>query len=273
MEENTYKMYVQNTKYPSRFHQEQMDEQEYVKARTLELYSYLPQDSLEHRFQFVDIRDEIVQLNYKLLCWIASNTFVANPSATYDDKIQSCIVHFLEIWHKYKFAAKYRTDLSFAVFFKPRLSEEIQRELNTVKYSIERTLKMEAAAQLGIFWSKLTYDDLKHVKLPEDKMNALKAMFGVMYDADLSVHELYQKAAGVRTFGAEHLYSDNYDSIEGLLVHEMVEQESLLDDKTLLKISQINDIPYDELEKVRPSAEAKLKSYLVDKISITDSFG
>ena len=53
----------------------------------------------------------------------------------------------------------------------------------------------------------------------------------------------------------------------------MVEQESLLDDKALLKISEINDIPYDELEQVRPIAEEKLKAYLVDKISVTDTFG
>lgn len=264
---------IPNPKYPSKYDPSSMEEQEYVKLRTLELYDYLPQDSLQHRYQFVDIRDEIVGLNYKLLCWFASNTYVANTSVTYEDKLQSCIMHFLEIWHKYKFAAKYRTDLSFAVFFKPRLSEEIQRELNVVKYSIERTLKMEAGAQLGKFWSKVTYDDLKDVRLPEDKIKALQAMFGVVYWADLDVHSLYQRATGIKNYGAETLYSDKYDSLEGLLIHEMVEQESLLDDKALLKISEINDIPYDELEQVRSSAEIKLKAYLMDKISITETFG
>ena len=262
-----------NPRYPSQYDQREMQEVDYVKLRTLELYTYLPQDSLEHRFQFTDIRDEILELNYKLLCWIAANTFVANTSATYEDKVQSCILHFCEIWHKFKFASKYRTDLSFAVFFKPRLSEEIQRELNLVKYSIERTLKMEAGAQLGKFWSKVTYEDLKDVHLPEDKMKALQAMFGVLYWADLDVHSLYQRADGIKNYGAEALYSDNYDSLPGLLVHEMVEQESLLDDKALLKISEINDIPYDELEQARPIAEEKLKKYLIDKISVTDTFG
>jgi len=262
-----------NPRYPSQYDQGEMQEVDYVKVRTLELYTYLPQDSLEHRFQFTDIRDEILELNYKLLCWIAANTFVANTSATYEDKVQSCILHFCEIWHKFKFASKYRTDLSFAVFFKPRLSEEIQRELNLVKYSIERTLKMEAGAQLGKFWSKVTYEDLKDVHLPEDKMKALQAMFGVLYWADLDVHSLYQRADGIKNYGAEALYSDNYDSLPSLLVHEMVEQESLLDDKALLKISEINDIPYDELEQARPIAEEKLKRYLIDKISVTDTFG
>lgn len=262
-----------NRRYPSRYDFTTMNESEYVKARTLELYSYLPQDSLQHRFKFTEIRDEILGLNYKLLCWIASNTFVANTSVTYEDKVQSCVLHFCEIWHKYQFAAKYRTDLSFAVFFKPRLSEEIQRELNIVKYSIERTLKMEAGAQLGKFWSKVTYEDLKDVRLPEDKLRALQAMFGCLYWADLDVHTLYQRADGMKNYGAESLYTDNYDTIVDMLVHEMVEQESLLDDKMLLKISEINDIPYDELEQARSIAEQKLREYLLDKISITETFG
>ena len=59
------------------------------------------------------------------------------------------------------------------MFFRPRVSEMIERELNEVKYSIRRSLCMEAGAQLGKHWAKVTYDDLSHVKLPVDKMNSL----------------------------------------------------------------------------------------------------
>ena len=86
---------------------------EYVKQRTIELYDALPMD-LEQRKVRYDIRDEIIELNYKFFGYVATSTFVENIS--YDDKFQTALMAFLGMWWKYKFAPKYRTDLSFAVF-------------------------------------------------------------------------------------------------------------------------------------------------------------
>ena len=160
-----------------------------IKQRTLELYAMLP-DGEEERKSRTDIRDELINLNYKFFGFVASHTYVDNTYISYEDKFQSAVLHFCEIWWKYKWKGSatkrgYRQDLSFAVFFKPRLSEMIERELVEVKYSIRRSLCMEAGEQLGKHWSKVRYEDLSHVNLPKDKMDSLKAIFGSMYIADL----------------------------------------------------------------------------------------
>ena len=163
-----------------------------IKRQTLELYEQLPQD-YDERIKRTDIRDKVVELNYTFFGYVASRTFINNSMATYEDKLQSCICGFLQIWWKFKYAAKYRTDLSFSVFFKPRLSEMIERELNEVKYSVRRTLCMEVGDQVGKHWAQVKYDDLSdpRVNLPPDKMSSLKAIFGTLYMADLETVELF----------------------------------------------------------------------------------
>ena len=260
-------------KYPTKLDRNNMKSTEWVKARTLELYSYLPQTTLEERATYKDIRDEVIRLNYKFFHYVAKNTFVSNTAIDDEDKFQSAILHFCKIWPKYQFASQYRTDLSFAVFFKPRLSEEIQRELTTVKYSIERQLKMEAGKQLNKHWAKVEYDDLKDVDLPAQKLQSLKSIFGCMYWADLEVHELYiQSDADTHLDSFEQLYSDQYDSVIDLLIHEMIEEESLLDDKTLLRIAEVNSIPFETLREARPEAEEELHRRLVEMKDISDGF-
>jgi hypothetical protein len=199
---------------------------------------------------------------------------VNNTTVTYEDKFQSAFCHFCEIWHKYKFAAKYRTDLSFSVFFKPRLSEEIQRELTTVRYSFERSIKMEAGKQLNKHWSKVEYDDLKDVRLSGQKMQSLQAIFGCMYWADLDTHALFIEAPTTSDDGSiKELYSNHYDSTVDLLVHEMLEHECLIDDKMMAKISEIQDIPIHKLMDARPKAELKLYRKLQEAISVQEAFG
>lgn len=134
------------SKWKTNLDKSQLTDSEWVKLRTLELYDYLPQTSLEERATYTDIRDEIVELNYTFFGYVASHTFINNSSISYEDKFQSALLHFCEMWHKYKYAAKYRTDLSFAVFFKLRIGECIERELNEVKYSLRRSLCMEVGA-------------------------------------------------------------------------------------------------------------------------------
>ena len=259
------------SKWPTKLDKDNMSKADWVKYRTLELYDYLPQTSLEERATYTDIRDEIIELNYTFFGFVASHTFINNSSISYEDKFQSALMHFCEMWHKYKFAAKYRTDLSFAVFFKPRIGECIERELNEVKYSLRRTLCMEVGNQLGKHWGQVKYEDLKLVKLPPDKMQSLQAMFGSMYIADLDTHAMFIKANPGDATELKY-YSDNYDSLVDMLIHEMVAEEKKLDDKHLLDMAVMHGIPYDVLKKLLPEAEAKLHRELEDNIAIKEDF-
>lgn len=259
------------SKYLTKLDRRSLKQDEWVKLRTLELYDYLPQTTLEERATYTDIRDELVELNYKFFGYVASHTFINNSSISYEDKFQSALYHFCTMWHKYKFAAKYRTDLSFAVFFKPRIGECIERELNEVKYSLRRTLCMEAGAQLGKHWGQVKYEDLKDVNLPPNKMQSLQAMFGSMYMADLETHALFIES-NTQFSNDEELYSDNYDTVLDMLIHEMVLQEKKLSDKDLLDISIIQDIPFNELKKLIPLAEEKLYRKLEDAVAIQEDF-
>ena len=162
---------------------------EYIKQRTLELYDSLPQDESNRKLR-TDVRDEVIDLNYSFFGYIATHTYINNTSVTYEDKLQSALMHFCECWWWYKWKGNdkhkgYRQDLSFTVFFKPRIGEMIERELNEVKYSIRRSLCMEAGAQLGKHWAQVRYDDLSKVSMPPEKLNSLKAIFGTVYWADL----------------------------------------------------------------------------------------
>ena len=259
--------------YPSKLDRSEYTLMQWIKARTIELYDFLPQTSLEERFLFTDIRDEVIHLNYKYFGYVASSTYVADPYIGYEDKLQSCLLSFCKMWHKYRFAKKYRTDLSFATFFKPRLSEEIQRELNPVKYSTERSLKIKASKQLNKHWSKLTYDDLKLVNLPENELSSLEAIFGVVYPANLEDHDPFlADETNVDTQDIIQLYSDRYDTITELLMHTMVESESLITDKELLKIAEVQDIPFEILKELRPQAENQLRATLEAACDIQDCF-
>ena len=259
------------SKYPTKLDKDSLSKAEWIKLRTIELYDYLPQTTLEERYTYTDIRDEIIELNYTFFGYIATHTFINNSSVSYEDKFQSALYHFCTMWHKFRFAAKYRTDLSFGVFFKPRVGECIERELNEVKYSLRRTLCMEAGEQLGKHWGQVKYEDLKHVNLPPDKMQSLAAMFGSMYMADLETHALFIES-DTKFNDSEKYYSDEYDSPVDMLIHEMVLQEKKLDDKALLDLSIILDLPFDNLKKLLPIAEEKLKRQLEDAIAIQEDF-
>lgn len=249
---------------------------EWIKQRTQELYAMLPEDE-EERKSRLDIRDEIIELNYKFFGYVASHTFVNNTYASYEDKFQSAVSHFCEIWWLYKWKGSdtkrgYRQDLSFAVFFKPRIGEMIERELSEVKYSIRRSLCMEAGEQLGKHWSKVRYEDLSHVDLPKDKMDSLKAMFGSMYIADLDQHANFIASDETIYSSIHDSLSDKYNTVEGLLITEMVETEQKLDYKALKKMSEIYQIDIKILQDALPKAEDQLYKMLKDNIDIQDEF-
>ena len=261
-------------KYPSKLNKEELSQADFRKQRTIELYDYLPQTSLEDRKKYVDIRDAIIEMNYTFFGYIASHKFVNNSFISYEDKFQSALYHFCEMWERYRFITdRYRTDVAFGVFFKPRITECMEREFDEVKYSLRRTLCMEVGNQIGKHWGKVTYEDLTdpRVKLSPDKMISLQAMFGSMYVADLETHAMFIKSDETPVDSSD-LYSDNYDSITDMLIHEMVEQEKSLTDKDLNKLSKMLDIPLEKLQALLVIAKDKLYSILTERIVINDSF-
>lgn len=240
-----------------------LSKNEYVKRRTIELYDSLPEAEMERK-QHIEVRDQIIELNYKFFGYVASHTFINNPSVTYEDKLQSALLHFCECWWWYRWKGHYRTDLSFSVFYKPRIGEMIERELNEVKYSVRRSLCMEAGKQLGKHWGQVRYEDLANVNLPIDKMNALKSIFGTLYWADIEEHAMYIEAP-------EHVsqvfeVSDNYDSIEELLIKELVEEERPFTDKDLRRLSDMYGIDFYILKDKYPIALEMLYKKLHDSL-------
>ena len=257
---------------------------------TQELYDMLPQTTLAERNTYTEIRDEIVELNYSFFGYVAKGTYVTDPMATYEDKLQSALVNFCQMWAKYKFSPehdehaetgkkikKYRTDLSFAVFFKPRLSECIRRELNTIKYSLRRTVCMKAASQLGKHWGQITKEDISKVQLSPQEMRILESIFCTQYEAQYEEGNLPKSKSAIQDdfivpYGIDGIYTEDYDALEDLIVHEMIECECKLDDAHLLEMAQMYDIPYVELVKARPLGEAKLKQQLEEYMDIQESF-
>lgn len=263
-----------DSKYPSKLDKDSLSASEYRKQRTIELYDYLPQTSLEDRRTYTDIRDAIIEMNYTFFGYIASNKFVNNNYISYEDKFQSALFHFCEMWEKYRFiTTKYRTDVAFGVFFKPRITECMERELDEVKYSLRRTLCMEVGNQLGKHWAKVTYEDLSdsRVKLSSDKMASLQAMFGSMYVADLETHAMFIES-NERVTDCSDLYSDNYNSLTDLLIHEMVDKEKDLTDKDLQGLSDSLCIPFEKLKKLLPEAREKLYQTLKERIELQEMF-
>lgn len=222
----------------------------YIKERTNELYNSLPMDK-EERMKCHSVRDEVIELNYAFFGYIANTTFVGNT--TYEDKFQTALLSFLHMWWKYKWTPKYRDDLSFSVFFKPRISEEVRRFLTPVSYTTKRNLCIKAAEQLGKSWTLVTYDDLANVNLPPKDMDALKSVLGANMPVDIQDAALYIEAPEFQR-NIEDYQTTQYDSIEELLIQEMIEQEAPLSDRKLHYLSDLYTIEYDTLKSTLPKA-------------------
>ena len=252
-------------------------DKDYIKRRTLEIYDSMPQDKAL-RMRCLKERDELIDINYSFFGSIATHTFINNSSVTYEDKLQSALLHFCECFWWYKWDGSgdpnhkgYRSDLAFTVFFKPRIGEMIERELNEVKYSIRRSLCMEAGEQLGKHWGQVKYDDLAQVTLPADKMNSLKAIFGSMYWADLDTHAMFI-AASSKIPSVLDTLNDRYDSLEDLLIHEMIDVERRLTDADLVQMGDLYCISVEDLRRALPRAEDMLYRQLKDHQQIAETF-
>lgn len=261
---------------------ESIDKNEAVKTRTIELYDQLPMTSLEDRRACTEIRDEIIELNYPFFKYLAKKLYVDNPTVTFEDKLQTILSNFCILWPEWRFPkinkyGQYRDykNLSFTVFFKPRLFELSRRELNVIKYSLRRTLCSKAATMLNkARWADVTKEDIAKLNLPQNELDILERIFNNRYTKDIDKPETsaVMKTAHITVDAVEELYTEKYDSVVDLIVHEMIEQETKLSDSYLLKMSNLYTIPYDELVKARPLGEAKLKQRLEEAINIQSVF-
>lgn len=245
------------------------DRKQYIKDRTLELYDSLPQN-YEDRIKHLEVRDECIELNYPLWKYIAKNKFVNNHYIEMDDKVQSVIMCYCQSWWWYKWEGHYRTDLGFATFYVPRISEMIGREFDEVKYSVRRRLCMEVADQLGIKWSDVKYEDIDKVTLPSKKEQAIRAAFGTLYPCSLEEYaNLYNPAEDDIQFD---IIDDKYEShdIKELIIQELLYRERPLNKSDLSKMSESYGIDYYELIGTYSSAYEELRSRLYDLQAIRD---
>lgn len=240
------------------------------KNLTIELYNSLPQEE-EARKARIDVRDKIIELNYTFFGYIASHTYVENRYISYEDKFQSALCHFCQCWWWYKFAERYRTDLAFSTFFKPRISEMMEREFNEVKYATRRSLCMEVGEMVGKHWGKVRYEDLSdpRVDLPVEKMNSLKAIFGNQYVIDLADYESFLITHPLSETSIDDL-DDNYNSIEELLIREMIDNESKLTSRHVNRICNMYGLDRDLVESKIPEAERLLYKRLHENIDLQE---
>lgn len=238
---------------------------DYTKRKTNELYDELPvgdsKEVEEIRKSRIDIRDAVFELNYKFFGYVATHTFINNNYISYEDKFQSACTGFLKMWYKYRWTPRYRADLSFAVFFKLRIGEEIERELNEVKYSIRRDLCMKVGNQLGKHWGQVKYEDLAdpRLKLSADDRCSIQAAFGTLYQADIDDQLLYKAADPEHLSVVERTrLNDKYDDIPSLLIRELIDVERQLSAKDFRKLSEIYGISEEELKAAYPVALEKL---------------
>ena len=252
-------------------------QQSLIKQQTSDLYDTLSQE-LSVRVTQIDVRDKVIKLNYKFFGYVASHTFINNSYISYEDKFQSAVMHFCECWWKWKWQGDeshrgYRSDLSFSVFFKPRIGEMIERELNEVKYSIRRTLCMKVGDQLGKHWAQVTYKDLSdpRISISPSEMTTLKATFGSLYNADLETHGMYiSDNSAISSFVDED--NTKFETIEELLVKEMIESEQKLSESKLRYISEVYSIDINVLKSKLPAAESMLYAKLKTQIMLNETF-
>ena len=257
--------------YPTKLQKDSLSKQDWVKQRTLELYDFLPQTSLDDRKGYLDIRDAVLELNYPFFGYCAKHTFVNYADADYEDKFQSAVLHFCEIWHLYRFSPKYRTDLSFAVFFKPRISEMIRRELCVVKYTPQRVLCMKVAKEFDISWTEVTEEHIKKSHLSKQDLDALMAMINA--DNKIELTDNIQSTAEEKdTYFSFNYSTTKYNAVRDLLIHEMVCMESPLEDKDLLRMANLYDIPFYELKMQLPFAMETLHNNLINNQEIMEEF-
>lgn len=234
---------------------------EQIKVQTIEIYNALPQ-TYDERLKQLDARNQIIELNYSFFNFAVQRCAITNTAIEYEDKVQTAIIGFCKIWWQFMFHGDekhrgYRSDLAFSTFFKPRLSEIVERELNTIKYNLYRTLTMKAGNELGKPWTKVHYDDLHLLKtLAPDEIESLAAIFGIPFSVDLDTYATYEPGKeDISGDMTKYLRTDfGKDNLVELLIQEMISNEQPLTHEDLKAMSSIYDVSFRRLEASLPEA-------------------
>ena len=240
-----------------------------IKSATIKLYDKLPQDK-ESRSSMYDIRDQIIELNMPFFNYIATHTFLNNSYIEFSDRLQSVVMHFCECWYWYRWEGHYRTDLSFAVFYFPRISEMIKREFNEVKYSTRRTLCMEVGNQVGKHWGKVTLDDVDRADISPQKLESLKAMFGTLNPVNI---EDLEYTIPAKADYCVDLEITEYDDIKEMIIQEMIHFERPLRKADIKRMSNMYGVDQDDIVNSYPIALEELYCRLQDIAEIRSVFG
>ena len=244
-----------------------------IKARTNELYDSLPLEE-EARKSCTDVRNEVVRLNYEFFKFVASRTFPVGKHFDFDDKVQSGILYFCNnIWHQYRWEGHTRMDLCFSTYFYPRVSKGLYQDLSEVKYTPKRTVTSKIAKQLGKPWSEVRKEDLANPALnisPSDRKFA-ETLFELPNMKSLDDVSVYISDS-TSSISISDQITYEYDSIEELLVQEMIRLEKKLSNAHLQRLSEMLCLDIDELILARPVAESILLERLRESQFLNDTF-
>ena len=244
-----------------------------IKDRTNALYDSLPLEE-EARKSRIDVRNQVVELNYEFFKFVASHTFPVGKHFDFDDKVQSGITYFCNnIWHQYRWEGHTRMDLCFSTYFYPRVSKGLYQDLSEVKYTPKRNVMSKISKQLGKPWSEVRKEDLNdpRVKLSPANRKFAETLFEIPNMKSLEDVSVYIATAPQDVSIADKLTYE-YDSIEELLVREMIITEKKLSNAHLQRLANMFCLDIDELILARPSAEGILLERLRESQFLKDTF-
>lgn len=239
-----------------------------IKKETIRLYDLLPQEE-NLRKSRLDIRDAIIEQNMRFFNYVATHTFLNNSYITFEDRLQSVVMHFCECWYWYRWENHYRTDLSFAVFYFPRISEMLKREFNEVKYSTRRGLCMEVGNQVGKHWGQVKLDDVEKANLPEAKLQSLRAIFGTLNPVDIEDIQPYLREKEPIELTIE---ITEYNDIKEMIIQELIYLGRPLSQKDFKRMSDMYFVEECDIENSYPSALEDLYCRLYDMQAIREEF-
>lgn len=234
-----------------------------IKEQTIELYDKLPQNKAE-RILCTDIRDQIIELNMPFFHYVARRTYIKNDSVEYDDKVQCAMLVFCLIWWQYMWDGEGddtgrrpngypHQGLSFTTFFMPRISSGIRDELQEISYTTRRTTLSKIGHILGKKWTEVELEDLDKIQISPVDM----AIARLVLDPNCRVsfeYELLFQAQQNQNISYEISNSDDYNSIEEMLIHETIEKDDRLTNKEIKHLAEILELDYKELIAAYPKA-------------------
>ena len=244
-----------------------------IKARTNALYDSLPLDEAERKSN-IAVRNEVVELNYEFFKFVASRAHPVGNHFDFEDKVQSGIMYFCNnIWHQYRWEGHTRMDLCFSTYFYPRVYKGLIQDLSEVKYTPKRNLTRKIAKQLGKPWTEVRKEDLSNpiLKLSPIDRKYAETLFELPNMRSLDDVCIYISTGAQEVSIADQI-TDEYDSIEDLLIKEMVYNEKRLSNAHLQKLADMLCLDIDELVLARPRAEEMLLVKLRESQFLKDTF-